>query len=589
MSKLWSGYKGFCGRIVAYSWLLVVVWLLQFIISLQLFYMWTTVDRGVVVHNLIGITFWSVLLTSLVVILPSRIRQIGCWGLLGFIFLIVAFEQYLISCYQTCLTNTMAMVILSTNTHEAREFLSTLSIRPFILFFVLILATALVGVAIRWMAKKVKVDKTWKVVLISFILFFPFTCYIIKTIPHHREGLKSTFPNYAMLAPIDRLWQVTYLTWGAVDHIDELTKEFASMDIGMVETSKDFGSHSIVLIIGESLRRNSMHCYGSSYPTTPHLDSLVGSGNLILFTDVVSSKPNTDPSLCELLTFHTTDQSHPWYKYPSIVQTMSAAGYYTYWLSNQEKVIRIGQAMLVIPPLSDSTLFVNTRLADDDWTNTREVSLDERVLSHLMKSNKLPGQKDRLFEIIHLSGQHTVFSKRYPKSYARFKPEDMVIPIGDPQAWKKAIMAEYLNSILYNDWVVSTIMRSYDDIPALIFYVSDHGLNMFDNPENPNSSNHDVSKQALPIPFMIYITPAMEKLHPELYTQIDAAKGRSIMSDILTHSITGLLGITGRESNDKYNVFGSKYWSERPRVINAFERSVDFPHPVTQDPAIKVR
>ena len=196
MDKLWFRYKGFCGRIVAYMWFLAVVWLLQFIISLQLFRMWITVDRGVVVHNLIGITFWSVLLSSLVVILPSRIRQTGCWGLLGFIFLIVAFEQYLISCYQTCLTNTMAMVILSTNTHEAREFLSTLSIRPFILFFVLILATDLVGVAIRWMAKKVKVDKTWKVVLVSFILFFPFTCYIIKTIPHHREGLKSTFPHY---------------------------------------------------------------------------------------------------------------------------------------------------------------------------------------------------------------------------------------------------------------------------------------------------------------------------------------------------------------------------------------------------------
>ena len=266
---------------------------------------------------------------------------------------------------------------------------------------------------------------------------------------------------------------------------------------------------------------------------------------------------------------------------------MSASGYYTYWLSNQEKVLRFGQAMLVIPPLADSSLFVNSRLPDDDLLDSREESYDERVLPRLMVGKQFARGRDKLFEIIHLSGQHMTFSKRYPKRYAHFDPQDIAITVGDPNDYKRSIKAEYLNSVLYNDWVVSTIMHSYDDTPALIFYLSDHGLDMYDNPADPESMWHDVSKQALPIPFMVYVTPAMRRLHPELYTQIKEARERPIMSDILTHSITGLLGIVGQASDDRYNVFSPRYWSARPRRITSPDgRIVDFPYPVDQDPAI---
>lgn len=585
MHRFNSWYRGFCQRIIANSWLFVALWLLQFVISMQLFLMWFDLKVWMVARNLIGVTFWAVFFLIFVSLLPQRIGKTVSWIILGLVILIVSFEQYIISSYQTCFTTTIAMVILGTNPHEASEFLDTINFRPWVILSALLFIIVIASLGWKRLAHKIKVDNRRKVIILSILLLIPCIGYLFN-IRTYRIWLMTTFPSYVQLAPIDRLWQTFYLTWDAVAQIDKLHKEFASMDIGKIQKTKDWEPHTVVLIIGESLRRNSMHCYGGIYPTTPHLDDLVAQGDLILFSDVVSSKPNTDASLCELLTFHTTDQSRPWYEYPTIVQIMSAAGYYTYWLSNQEKVVRFGQAMLIVPPLADSSLFVNTRLPDDDMMNSREESFDERVLPHLMGRKEQGQKKDKLFEIIHLNGQHSVFSKRYPKSYAKFAPQDMTIPVGESSEQKKATKAEYLNSVLYNDWIVSTIMRSYDDIPALVFYVSDHGINLFDNPSNPESAAHDVSKQALPIPLMVYVSPAMQKLHPELYEQVKAAKDRPVMSDVLTHSITGLLGIECRESKDKYNVFSPRYWGERPRVINAFERTVEFPYPIAKDPEI---
>ena len=586
MDRIKSWYIGFCQRVVANSWLFVAVWLLQIALSLQLLPMWSWLEGWMIRHSLMGATFWAVLLLILVSIPPRRIGRWLSWGALVVVFLITFLEQYVISCYRTCVTSTIMMLVLSTNTREASEFLSVIDLRPLALILGIVLVVSAASVGYRRLTARIQIDRWWKVALLTLLLVLP--CFGYRNnIRTYREGLTTTFPIYAQLAPIDRFWQSTYLTWNTVKQIDRLHREFETMDIGRVQVTKDLGSHTVVLIIGESLRRNSMHCYGCPYPTTPHLDSLARQGDLILFSDVVSSKSNTDPSLCELLTFHTTDQRRPWYEYPTIVQTMSASGYYTYWLSNQEKVLRFGQAMLVIPPLADSSLFVNSRLPDDDLLVSREESYDERVLPRLMVGKQFARGRDKLFEIIHLSGQHMTFSKRYPKRYAHFDPQDIAITVGEPNDYKRSIKAEYLNSILYNDWVVSTIMHSYDDTPALIFYLSDHGLDMYDNPAAPESMWHDVSKQALPIPFMVYVTPAMRRLHPELYTQIKEARERPIMSDILTHSITGLLGIVGQASDDRYNVFSPRYWSTRPRRITSPDgHTVDFPYPVDQDPAI---
>ena len=84
-----SWYRGFCQRIIANSWLFVVLWLLQFVISIQLFLMWFDLKVWMVARNLIGVTFWAVFFLILVSLLPQRIGKTVSWIILGLVILIV--------------------------------------------------------------------------------------------------------------------------------------------------------------------------------------------------------------------------------------------------------------------------------------------------------------------------------------------------------------------------------------------------------------------------------------------------------------------------------------------------------------------
>ena len=99
-----------------------------------------------------------------------------------------------------------------------------------------------------------------------------------------------------------------------------------------------------------------MHCYGYPLENTPKQDSLVGTGDLVLFSDAISSAAWTTGSISQSMTFYTLEgPEKEWYKYPALPLVLSKAGYYTYWVSNQEKQ---GSGIQPIPTLastSDST------------------------------------------------------------------------------------------------------------------------------------------------------------------------------------------------------------------------------------------
>ncbi len=241
MYRFNSWYRGFCQRIIANSWLFVALWLLQFVISIQLFLMWFDLKVWMVARNLIGVTFWAVFFLIFVSLLPQRIGKTVSWIILGLVILIVSFEQYIISSYQTCFTTTIAMVILGTNPHEASEFLDTINFRPWVILSALLFIIVIASLGWKRLTHKIKVDNRRKVIILSILLLIPCTGYLFN-IRTYRIWLMTTFPSYVQLAPIDRLWQTFYLTWDAVAQIDKLHKEFASMDIGKIQKNKGLGA-----------------------------------------------------------------------------------------------------------------------------------------------------------------------------------------------------------------------------------------------------------------------------------------------------------------------------------------------------------
>ena len=74
-----------------------------------------------------------------------------------------------------------------------------------------------------------------------------------------------------------------------------------NIDLGQLTREDRLGNASIVVIIGETLRRDYMHCYGYPLSNTPHLDSILKTGDMIRYSNVISPAGNTIESLTKVL------------------------------------------------------------------------------------------------------------------------------------------------------------------------------------------------------------------------------------------------------------------------------------------------
>lgn len=95
-----------------------------------------------------------------------------------------------------------------------------------------------------------------------------------------------------------------------------------------------------------------------------------------------------------------------------------------------------------------------------------------------MQDNHQPRQ----YYTIHLYGTHEIFSSRYTDKFAKFTADDEE---GDSKG-EKQTKAEYDNAVLYNDYIVNEIIRRFEDKNAIIFYISDHGMDLYDTSKMPS-------------------------------------------------------------------------------------------------------
>ena len=221
-----------------------------------------------------------------------------------------------------------------------------------------------------------------------------------------------------------------------------------------------------------------MHCYGYPLENTPRLDSLIADGAMIAYSDVISPAAGTVESLTKVLTYLSLDSQGTWYDYPSLTNVLLRSGYDTYWVSNQEVTGEYVQPVNVIARMAGNLRYVKMRTSASDWKPLEDSGYDMEVFPYLHKSDSLRGKS--VVQFVHLIGCHTDYAQRYPNSHARFSGKD-ISASGD-----KKCIADYVNSIYYNDDVVASIAEYYREERTILFYFSDHGESMFDVPDKPN-------------------------------------------------------------------------------------------------------
>ncbi len=314
---------------------------------------------------------------------------------------------------------------------------------------------------------------------------------------------------------------------------------------------------NVVLVIGESASRNFMQLYGYNAPNNPLLSELANerereSNNLFVFSDTISKEGSTSDVFESLLNYSDAETTKPWYHYHNMIDIFKRSHYETFWLEKQF----VDQWSLIQD-------LVSSRSKNRYYILGNYGAYDEELVKFYSK-NVQPQLKSKNFIVFHLRGSHKTYSERFPQSFAKFKPSDLSFSnLHASSDRDKQIVADYVNSLYYNDFVLNGIFNLFKDKDAIVFYLSDHAQDIFES--NP-TYGHRCSKAGLEIPFMIYVSNIFKEKHPEKVKLIKNALNKPFMSDDLIHSLLPLVGIHTKDEIESKNLFSPKFDTQRKRI-----------------------
>ena len=375
-----------------------------------------------------------------------------------------------------------------------------------------------------------------------------------------------TEKDHAVLyQPVYRLVFSIYANTLTAKQIDRLVRTAKTVTVD----SCSFRSPNIVLIIGESFNRHHSSQYGYVMPTTPRQQKLERQGRLVKYTDVVSPWNLTSFVFKHLFSLYCVGDKGEWCDYPLFPELFRKAGYHVTFLTNQF----LPKAKEAVYDFSGGFFLNNPKLsaAQFDTRNTQLHRYDEDLLKDY---DELKGQNtENNLIIFHLLGQHVAYRQRSPKEHKKFRGDDYKEMKPHLNARERQTLADYDNAILYNDSVVTEIVKKFENEDAIVIYVPDHGEECYEGDMHFFCRMHSAKIDArlahaeFDIPMWIWCSRQYIKKRPEVFRQVVNARNRRFMTDALAHMLLYLGGIHARDYKEQYNLLSPEYDESRPRIL----------------------
>ena len=493
--------------------------------------------------------------------------------------------------FESTLTPTMLMLVGETSSQEASEFLSAYLSWDIITselgWVLLLLLVHVLWTLVRWLSRSIRQRMVLPKVnplaitvlravlgaLVAWLLYSAVTQTWNNKVAMHRLFSCNTLGEVEheltrkdqakLYVPVYRLAFGIYANRLASHQIIQL--EAASTKIQVDSCS--FHVPDIVLVIGESYNKHHSQLYGYNKPTTPRQLAMAEEGSLVPFSDIVSSWNLTSFVFKHMLSLYAVGDSGEWCDQPLFPEVFRKAGYHVTFITNQflpqakEAVYDFSGGFFLNHPEVSSRLF--------DERNTKLYRYDDGVLKELMANSQKPKAN---LTILHLMGSHVDYRARYPqKSFRRFTPQMYNRP--DLTDKQKQTLADYDNSLLYNDSIVKAITNCFADKDALVIYMPDHGEEIFDDKPYVSGRRHNadidyrLARNEMEIPFWIWGSPKYIENHPYGWQSIQAAKDRPMMTDALPHLLLYLGGISTPLYRSELNIISPDYNTHRPRIL----------------------
>lgn len=454
---------------------------------------------------------------------------------------------------------TIIMLLLQTTPDEIESFFNSYILTlQFLGFAIYVLAGVAAVVSLYWLARRY--IHRYLVIFVRFI-------FVVGTLYMMAECTKSLFrgewrrdrPPYTSVA--------RFIDNYAVCLRNNLRD--VNDDSGISSKSED--ASTIVMIIGESYNKHHASIYGYGKQTTPWQERMCSSGNLYVFTDVITPYNLTNIIVKEIFSMHSIDMGEGvWHDYPLLPHVMRDGGYYVSFVSNQVSICSQDG-------WSDDTTgvyFFNTptiRNRSFDYRNKNLYTFDDELLTELdlIRQQRAIGSE---FTILQMKGQHNHVAKYVPRDYVVFTSSDYT---RKPHQSDKHIhyIATYDNAIHYNDWVFSEICKKYSDRESIVIYLSDHGEEVYDYRDYLGRSGATVQDDNVlyhqyEIPFVVYVSDKYKAAYPDVVRRIEGAVNRPFSSDNIGHMIVGLSGIKTKWYDKTRDLLHEEYDTLRVRRIN---------------------
>lgn len=455
------------------------------------------------------------------------------------ILMFIIFTPYLIATGYYFLTGDFIDVnsliaLYQTNTNESLEFISS----SFNLFsaslLVVVISLLFIPIYILNSSIVVNNEKIKLKTSICLVLFFS----IVSVFLFYKSSNSMYF---------NRIISQSQEYVLAVMEYKQLRNDTSSNDKNLtVSISNTPNNATYLIVIGESQNKNHMSSYGYARNTTPWTNKMLTDDNFIFFDNAYACHTLTMKSLSQALTESNQYNGKTFSKSYSLIDIANAAGFKTYWISNQSKFGAFSTPVSVMAEMADTQIWLNS----DDSTN---IVYDGDILLHLDKIKNVGGKK---VIFIHLMGNHWEYWKRYPKEFNNEFINDKSNVIA--RAKNKAKLNEYDSSMMYNDYVIEKIFeyaKKNWNLYSMVYF-SDHGEAVLtDNKHIPGKFELDMVQ----IPVYLYFSDEYKTLNNDKFKFFKERSKVFFTNDLMFDTILNIWNVKTDLYDSKYDILSDEF------------------------------
>lgn len=401
--------------------------------------------------------------------------------------------------------------LINSNSHEMKEFFSHFWDLKFI-FFISFFLSISIFLCIKTVTAKIKIPVTYRELLLCVF------SYAVTV---------STFSAGRYILPTQNF------IFACCRHIEEVNFLKKKVSFGPIKNlAKTQDNCTYVIVIGESATREHFSLYGYERPTTPQIEKI--KNDLYIFDNITSATCHTTAVLKGVLSFGGLQNGN-------IISFFKAAGFKTFWLSNQFTNGEYNDIITIVGHQADVSRFVNER----DIKSTQGNSWDELLLPFFSEALNDKSPKKVIF--LHLIGSHIMYKDRYPKEFAIFE---------DNRSENKQHICEYDNTILYTDSLLVrfiSLLKQKNEYSYLLYF-SDHGEDVRDSPDCIFCHNAAVATPAMfTIPLFVWVSDKYKSENSAFIQNWNLH--RPYTTDKMVHSMIRLSRLDNYRINDNFSLF----------------------------------